>query len=237
MKKQIVTVLILFAVLGGFRPAAEAAQQLDQSFFQQVYRSIVLAGAPWSEENIEIENFLARPESLTVPDGRVSWRQGQDVTPSIGRRVVNLTLLVDGQDVSPVRMIGDVQLFGKVVVLKKRLSRHTVIAESDIEVVRRNISSLGADLLGSSDLAVGKRLKASTLAGAFLSRGMLEETPLVQRGDLVTIVIESESFRITALGQARSAGARDEVVRVKNLTSRREILARVLTSDTVAVDL
>lgn len=126
---------------------------------------------------------------------------------------------------------------GEVVVLTKRLPRHAVLSEADIEIVRRELDGIGSEPVASMDAALGKRLRATIQAGVALTSGMLEDAPLVKRGDLVTIVAESGDFRVTTLGEARSAGARNEVVRVKNLTSRREIFARVVAGGTVMVDL
>jgi flagella basal body P-ring formation protein FlgA len=64
---------------------------------------------------------------------------------------------------------------------------------------------------------------------------MVEAPPLVRRGDLVTILALAGRISVSVPGEMRDSGVKGEVVRVKNLMSRREILARVVDKNTVRV--
>jgi flagella basal body P-ring formation protein FlgA len=50
---------------------------------------------------------------------------------------------------------------------------------------------------------------------------------LVKRGQIVTLMLEGQGFRITTVGQAGDDARRGDAVRVVNLTSKREVLGRV----------
>jgi len=65
---------------------------------------------------------------------------------------------------------------------------------------------------------------------------IVELPPMVKRNDRVSIVAESESLRITAVGEVKESGSRGERVKVVNLNSNKEIFARVLDSKTVRVE-
>jgi flagella basal body P-ring formation protein FlgA len=133
-------------------------------------------------------------------------------------------------------MSGNLQLYGEVLCTTRRIKRHTILAENDIRVIRRNISMLDPDFIKSTKMAVGFRLKYSIRAGAVLFSHQLEAPPLVKRGDMVTIQAKSDKIRVTVPGEVRNPGAMGELVRVKNLMSRKEILAKVLDSGTVEVN-
>jgi flagellar basal body P-ring formation protein FlgA len=60
--------------------------------------------------------------------------------------------------------------------------------------------------------------------------------PMVKRNDRVSIVAESGSLRITAMGEVRESASRGERVKVVNLGSNKEIFARVVDPKTVQVE-
>ena len=57
----------------------------------------------------------------------------------------------------------------------------------------------------------------------------------VTRGDRVLIVAQSPWFRVTTKGVARDNGARGEDVRVLNLSSKKEVVGKVVGPQTVRV--
>ena len=64
---------------------------------------------------------------------------------------------------------------------------------------------------------------------------MIEALPVVFQGDLITIVIESPAFRITAQGKAKEDGAPGQIIRVANTSSMKEIPAQVVGEKLVKV--
>src|SRR3546814_5349818 len=58
---------------------------------------------------------------------------------------------------------------------------------------------------------------------------------VINRGDLVTIVLRSGTMTLTASAEAMERGAVGSVIRVRNNHSRRILETRVLAADTVAV--
>ncbi|MCX5865304.1 MAG: flagellar basal body P-ring formation chaperone FlgA, partial [Deltaproteobacteria bacterium] len=101
---------------------------------------------------------------------------------------------------------------------------------------RQDISMLDAGLIQDPKQAIGQKLKVSLPAGAILYAQSIDAPPLVNRGERVTIMAKSQAIQITAHGEARNSGALGEMIRVKNLTSRREIQARVLSPGVVETE-
>jgi flagella basal body P-ring formation protein FlgA len=83
---------------------------------------------------------------------------------------------------------------------------------------------------------IGKRTKRAIDPNLPLKLNFLEVPPLVRRGDLVTIVAESDTLKITTQGIVSENGCKGEMVRVINTNSRKDVYARVVDSRTVAVD-
>jgi flagella basal body P-ring formation protein FlgA len=60
--------------------------------------------------------------------------------------------------------------------------------------------------------------------------------PVVDRGDLVTILAESAGVRLTVPGRVMEPGYKNEPVAVENTMSRKKVYATVVDGSTVAVD-
>jgi len=91
---------------------------------------------------------------------------------------------------------------------------------------------LNADLSGSllfdPGAVIGKRVKRFIKPGTLLTEEMIEEAPLVKKGDRVAIIVESDILTITASGEARMDGAKGKIIEVINSDSKKKIYAEVI---------
>ena len=204
---------------------------------ENIFSEVVLKDSPWPKEDVQITNFSVRPLAMTLPTGNFDYRITQkpnDFRP--GKKNVTADILKDGVEQGQVKMSGDLRLFGTVVNTTKRLNRNDIISDEDVIAKRQDISMLDSGLIQEPKQAVGQKLKLSLPAGAVLYNQNLDAPPLVNRGERVTIMAKSQAIQITAPGEARNSGALGEMVRVKNLTSRHEIQARVLSAGVVEAE-
>jgi len=230
----LLTLLLLHPLPGH---SAERSVSLGLDELENIFTEIVLENSPWPRQDVGIANFNARPASLDLPPGTMTYRVNQmprDSRP--GRKTVTAIILVDDNEQAQVRMHGDLQLFAEVVCTTRRLARNDIITASDLMTVRQEISLLDKGLVLKPEQVIGQKLKTSLRAGAVLSRHLLESPPLVMRGEMVTITARSDTVRITTPGEARSTAGLGETIKVKNLMSRREIFARVVGSGLVETD-
>ena len=216
---------------------AEAVAPPNLAALENIFQEVVLKDSPWPREDLKITNFSVRPLAMTLPVGAFDYRITQKPNDSRpGRKNVTAAILQEGKEQGQVKMSGDLQLFGTVISTTKRLNRNDVLDNEDITAKRQNISLLDGGLIQDPQQAVGQKLKISLPAGAILYAQSLEAPPLVNRGDKVTIMAKSQAIQITAPGEARNSGSKGEMIRVKNLTSRREIQARVMGAGIVEAD-
>jgi len=208
--------------------AADTISPPELAALKNIFNEAVLKDSPWPREDVLIDNFSVRPLTMTLPAGAFDYRITQkpsDVRP--GKKNVTAAILQEGVEQGQVKMSGDLRLFGTVVSTIKRLNRNDIITDDDITAKRQDISLLDGGLVQDPKQAVGQKLKLSLPAGAILYAQALDAPTLVNRGERVTIMAKSKAIKITAPGEARNSGALGEMVRVKNLMSRREIHARV----------
>lgn len=208
--------------------AADSIATADLAALKNIFSEVVLQDSPWPKEDVQITNFSVRPLAMALPAGTFGYRITQkpsDTRP--GKKYVTAAVMQEGREQGQLKMSGDLRLFGTVVSTTKRLNRNDIIASDDITAKRQDISMLDADPVQDPKQAVGQKLKLSLPAGAVLYTQNLDAPSLVNRGERVTIMAKSQAIQITAPGEAKNSGALGEIVRVKNLTSRREIQARV----------
>ncbi len=209
----------------------------DLAALENIFSEVVLKNSPWPKEDVQIANFSVRPLAMALPTDGFDYRITQKPNDSRpGKKNVSAAILKDGKEQGQVKMSGDLQLFGTVLSTTKRLNRNDILGNEDIAAKRQNISMLDAGLIQDPKQAIGQKLKVSLPAGAILYSQTIDAPPLVNRGERVTIMAKSQAIQITAPGEAKNSGALGEMVRVKNLTSRREIQARVLSPGVVEAE-
>lgn len=239
MNKNNPTFLIFLAILLVFfcQPATADTITLDRDELETIFTDIQLANSPWPAEDLVINDFSSTPSTLTVPLGSIDYElMSQNHDKYLGQKTISVLIKVNGVAKGKVKMRGNLELYGDVVIVSRRLNRRDIISNEDLAVVRRNITMFSHELVTSPGEAIGQGLKTSLGPGAILLKQYLEEQPLVKRGDLVTITATTPSMQITTKGEARSQGAKGDIVRVKNLSSRQMISAQVVSHGMVRVD-
>lgn len=129
----------------------------------------------------------------------------------------------------------DVEASMNMVVTLHEVERGDVISAGDVVLQKREISQGSQHAVRTVEDAIGKMARATMRANQPLREDQLEKVPLVKSGQLVTIILENEAMKISVSGKARSSGAEGDTIRVQNLTSLKEIPARVISASTVQV--
>ncbi len=128
-----------------------------------------------------------------------------------------------------------IQQFIDVVVAARPLGRDLKLAREDIKLSRTDISRLSGGYYASLNEASGMVLKRSVKAGTVLTTVMLKPAILIKRGEKVIIRAESGSIQVRMEGQAQQAGAKGDIIEVRNLSSRQVIEAEVVSPGVVRV--
>ncbi|MBW2187254.1 MAG: flagellar basal body P-ring formation protein FlgA, partial [Deltaproteobacteria bacterium] len=76
----------------------------------------------------------------------------------------------------------------------------------------------------------------SMRTGQIVERKNIEFPPVIKKGDFVRIIAQRGSMVITASGVARQDGRQNEVIRVQNSSSQKEVRGRVVGPSQVRVE-
>lgn len=228
-------VLILVLIVSAFCPqSALSAADREQEVHQAV-TTFVTARTAAMGWDVRIRRITV-PDSLKLPDGVIDY---EVVAPQKWEGWGNITVTVLArQKERLLRNIAvkiDVEALADTVVSVRQIEHGSVISADDLALQKREItqnSHLGAR---SIDEVAGKKARTTIRANQPVRTDQLERIPLIKSGQMVTIVAENGMFKISVTGKAHSSGAEGDIIRVQNLTSLKEIPARVIDGSTVQI--
>ena len=210
--------------------------QIQKQEIEKIVSDFILQHTPPAGTTMRIREIQV-PKSLILPKGRITYKVAAPRSRQLmGRCPISVDFSVDGQVQKKVWANAMIEVLGPVVVTRKALGRYKPITTDDIEVRTLDRANLPANVLSDPAAAIGKRTKRALGPQMPLRADHIEMPPLVKRGDLVVIIAESKSLKITTLGQVRKKGRLGELIPVVNLDSKKILHARVLDANTVKVD-
>ncbi len=121
-------------------------------------------------------------------------------------------------------------------VLKQAGQKGDLISEKDIIVRETYMNGKLAGYPASADEVIGKALKRDVPANTVITDQVLENQVVMKRGDIVTIIAESNKLIVHAKGRTIDKGRIGENIRVKNIASGKELTAKVISGTAVKVE-
>ena len=174
--------------------------------------------------------------ALKLPEGNIEY---EIVAPQQWEGWGNVSIAVLArQKERVVRNISvwvDIEAVTDMVVALHQIENGELISAADVVLQKRELSQnshLGARTVND---VIGRKARTVLRANQPIRADLVERVPLVKTGQMVTIVAENEALKISVSGKARSSGAAGDTIRVQNLTSLKEISARIIDATTVQV--
>lgn len=240
--KRLRLILLSLCLSLPFLLAGQTSWALDKGFLlgtdelRQVFVDLTATNSALPKTDLEVSNFTATPAAIDLPTGALDFQIiSGNTAKALGQQVIVTDVLVDGVVQGRLKLSGDLALFGEVICATSALPRHSIIRAENLKRVRRNLTGLGPDLVTDEAQALGKEVKTTLRAGAILYGKILKEPEIVKRGDIVSILSKTDFITVSVPGRVQKAGAKGDLVKVKNLMSRREIFAEILDPNTVQV--
>jgi flagellar basal body P-ring formation protein FlgA len=250
MNKNICNIFILLSILGFYSTSMGApinkndrrnvSQQSYQTIPETKFREIFQKYLSRNLNNQACDVAISRLKitgNVPVPVGTVSFQQYQK-----GKRrlegYISLIVVVKINNVvkNKVKLSGWVDIFQPVVCASRDLKRGERIEKDDLYFVKRNISHMSSKILTDMNKIIGLMAKHNVKKDTSIKEWMFEKCPIVDKGDIVTIIAESGDIKVTAPGKVLMKGYAGELVKVQNLMSKKEIYAKIVNGSMVAVD-
>ena len=130
-----------------------------------------------------------------------------------------------------------IKAFDSAVVATRALPRGHVLTEQDVTTMESDVSALPAGYSRDAATVMGRRLMRPLAAGTVIGSGAVYVEPTVRRGQAVTLLAQASGFSVRMQGVALSAGGVAERIKIKNLSSGREVEGVIRADSLVEVPL
>ena len=211
-------------------------QSIPEAKFRELFKEYLSHHLGKQGSDIIVSRFKV-VGNKPVPAGKVNFKLFQkDKRRLAGYARLVAVVMVNKVAENRVRLSGWVDIFDSVVCTYRNLKKGEIIKKDGIYLARKNISRLSPNILTDMGKVVGLMVKHNVKADTCLKEWMLEKSPIVDRGDMVTILAESGDLKVTVPGRVLERGYSGELIRVQNVMSRKQIYARVVNNSTVMVD-
>jgi len=215
--------------------AAEIAVPSDaEAQVRAALKSALSARMPDDPARVVVSD-VALPRDFTLPDGPRLTVRLPTRDRLLGRLSFQLEVIAPPHHAT-YWATARVEMLANVVVARHTLGRGDVLTPDDLTTAPLPLSNLPAGTVGAADQLLGQQVTRRLQPGQPVTEQMVEATPVVFRGDRLTLLVQRPGLTITAVGEAREDGAPDHVIEVINLGSRRTVRARVLDAQTAQVE-
>ncbi len=160
-------------------------------------------------------------------------------SPPAGRKLGRVTVGVRCSGSKPWSLYVPVMvsLVTDVIVAADNLARGTVLSSSDLMLKKKDIARLRGHFFKQPAEAVGMVLKRSLQQGQVLHSQHTVTQKTVKKGSKVIILARSSKIEVRMPGKALSSGATGERIKVRNIHSKKEVEATVISPGVVRVAL
>jgi flagella basal body P-ring formation protein FlgA len=176
------------------------------------------------------------PLPFMVPNGDLQWEVIPSTPAIIGSNRFSLIGRIDNQVVKNFSVKGTLEALAPVAITVTNLRRGDIVAESQIRMEPRDLSILRSPCLQLTQV-VGKKLLRNIKAGSVIDLASIEFPPMVKKGAFVKILGQKNGLELTATGIAKTDGKEDQIIKVKNTSSDKEIFGRVTAPGLVEVQI
>lgn len=138
----------------------------------------------------------------------------------LGLTSVEVEILAGSQIVQTVPIVVQVTMTRHVVAARRSINSGATIRPSDVHLIRTVVTRLDGTGLDDVAMAIGQRAKRFISIGAVLEPPLLEQVPLVKRGELVSIASAIGGIRVVTTAKAADTGLLGDVIRIRSLNDR-----------------
>jgi len=181
-------------------------------------------------------NILFPKKPLIVPTGTlhldVEKISGGSRT---GRRAFRVGLFLKGQFMKTINVVGELKAQATVTAPIRWIKPREVVIPEDVTTIMVDLPSLTHDFILNQEEVIGKQVLRPLPPRRPIRKTMLDDPPIIHKGDRVTIEVRSGGLLVQAVGLAKAAGKSGDMIPVQNKASGREVIGTILSAGLVEV--
>jgi flagella basal body P-ring formation protein FlgA len=240
------TTLIGAAILQKIEEAGVEREVIGYSIPKTV--NVARDGRVVTQEEVllAIKSEIAKNKSADIQLRGVEWGSPQVIpvgesqvavevlgTPVSGKFPIRVEISVDGKLSSRFLATAIADDWREIPVLSRAIDRGGIINPEDLHLVRMNLASQPADVAGKIEEVFGKRAKSRLNAGEVVRKSFIDIPPVVPKGKRVTVIYDKGLLRATATGIALEDGYESSRIAIRNESSKKTIMGKVLNTEEV----
>ena len=207
--------------------AADMENSIQEFIFDQV-------------EDLPVAEYSFTPRQLPLPFLIPTGTLDLTVIPSdpniIGSKRFSLIYKVNNKVIKNISIRGALKAMASVAVLRESVRKNTIIQPGMVEMKTKNLSELRSPCT-NLQMVIGKKLIKSQRSGSVLDINHIEFPPVVHKGQLVKMIVQQNGLHLTATGMASMDGKQNQIIRVKNLRSNKNVYCKVSSPGIVEVQI
>ena len=212
-----------------------ASQVIADEKFETIFNAFIDSHMKETQSDYNISRFKVMGNNpVPVGDVKISLT-GEPLGKIKGYISMNADIEVDKESQQKVILTAWIDRFENVVCTNHRIPRLAVITSDDISIQKQDVTRINEDYFIHPEEVIGKLVKRTTDSNTILTSQLIDRAPVIQKGDKVTIIAESQTLLVKAAGIAQTVGYIGEQIQVRNLMSKKNVMAIVVDSGTVKV--
>jgi len=180
------------------------------------------AAMPW--KSAKVRDAAWRVELIRVPP--------QGLAP---RMIVSFRILCGEESQGDFAIQLSCTVMRDVYVSARRIERGEAVSAGDFSIQQRDVLSASVKAVSAATALSEYRTRTIVGDGQVLQWRDVELKPLIRKGQMVEAVASEGTMRISIKAIALEDGREGDVVSVRNLSSNKDIQARILNERTVQV--
>ncbi len=132
-------------------------------------------------------------------------------------------------------IVFNVRVFENVAIAKRQIERRQRLTKEDIFLGKRETTKIHDLFFSSTDDLRGRVAVRTILPNTIITESIVETPPTIQKGNVVKLFIEANNFSIVTKGLAQETGHTGEVIKVKNLSSKKVIYGKIVDPERVQI--
>lgn len=145
-----------------------------------------------------------------------------------GKKNIGFTVYVEGEEYKTIYRTFDIRFYLPVYSLKEDVSRGQLLSKALLVREKRELSHLLEPPLLKLEEITGKKAKRMLPRGEIITPGLLVIPPLVERGQMVKMIVRYKALQIQITVEALEDGFLNETIRVRNNRSGKVVQATVM---------
>ncbi len=175
-------------------------------------------------------------DALKLPDGSIDYEiVAQQQWEGWGNISIMVLARLKDRIVRNIPVRIEVEALADTVVTLHQVEHGAMLTAADLALQKREITQSSHLAARSIAEVIGKKARTTIRANQPVRADQVEKVPLIKSGQMVTIIAENGVLKVSVTGKANSSGAEGDIIRVQNLTSLKEIPARVIDASTVQI--